>query len=344
MSATVAEALQRVSLGAELTSDEMHDVIGSVMAGEASPELVAALLAALHVRGETALEIAGAAQAMRDLVVELPPAPPGAIDTAGTGGDHSGTFNVSTLAAIVAAGAGVAVAKHGNRAATSRCGSAEVLEALGVRIDIPPVAAARAVAEVGIGFLYARSCHPAMAAVAPVRAALPIPTIFNRLGPLTNPMFVTRQLLGVGRADMAPGAVQALQLLGSDRVWVVHSADGMDEISTAAPTSVSALESGDTRNFTIDPSEFVAPGRIEDLQGGGAADNADIARRVLGAEPGPQRDIVLLNAAAALCVASDSDDIGDGMERAAVSIDSGEAAAVLERWVAFTEAAAEGGQ
>jgi anthranilate phosphoribosyltransferase len=341
MNIGVDQALRRVSAGGELSGDEMREVILSVMQEEASPELVAGLLAALHTRGETTLEIAGAAQAMRDLVVELPEAPDGAIDTAGTGGDGSGTFNISTAAAIVAAGAGAVVAKHGNRAATSQCGSAEVLEALGVGIDILPQLAAQAVAEVGIGFLYARACHPAMAAVAPIRAALPIPTIFNRLGPLTNPMFVTRQLLGVGRADTAEGTLEALALLGSERVWVVHSEDGMDEISTAAPTEVSALENGERRHFTIDPSDFVAPAAIEDLRGGDARRNAEIIGSVLAGEGGPHLDVVLVNAAAALCIASDSDDFGAALDRAAASIHGGNAAAILERWVRFTEKAAE---
>ncbi|MEE8331821.1 MAG: anthranilate phosphoribosyltransferase [Acidimicrobiia bacterium] len=341
MSIGVDKALERVSAGTELSGDEMRDVIRSVMEGDASPDVVADLLTALHTRGETTAEIAGAAQAMRDLVVELPHAPAGAIDTAGTGGDDSGTFNISTLAAIVAAGAGAIVAKHGNRAATSQCGSAEVLESLGVRIDIPPLRAAQAVHEVGIGFLYARACHPAMAAVAPIRAALAIPTIFNRLGPLTNPMFVTRQLVGVGRANMIEGALQALAILGSDRVWVVHSEDGLDEISTAAPTRVATLENRATREFVIDPSEFVAPARIEDLKGGDAQRNAEIARSVLAGKPGPHRDVVLLNAAAALCVASDDDDISAGVQRAANSIDSGAAAETLERWVSFTGSAAQ---
>lgn len=340
MSLAVDQALRLVAAGAELSGDEMHEVILSMMRGEAAAELVAGLLAALHTRGETTAEIAGAARAMRELVVELPPAPPGAIDTAGTGGDRSGTFNISTVSAIVAAAAGVTVAKHGNRAATSRCGSAEVLEALGVRIDIPPLAAAQAVHELGIGFLYARACHPAMAAVAPVRAALPIPTIFNRLGPLTNPMFVTRQLLGVARADMVEGTLEALALLGSDTVWVVHSEDGLDEISTAAPTTVTALEHGVRSQFSIDPSDFVPRAAVEELQGGDAVRNAAIARDVLAGEPGPHRDVVLLNTAAALCVASGSDDIGAGAERAAASIDSGAAARLLDRWARFTVAAA----
>ena len=336
----ISGALQRVVQGEELAQAEMRDVIEAIMRGEAGELLVGALLTALRMRGETLEELAGAAEAMLALAVELPEAPPGAIDTCGTGGDGAGTFNISTVAALVVAGAGVPVAKHGNRAATSRCGSAELLEALGVRLDVEPSRMAAAVRDVGIGFLFARDCHPAMAEVVPIRRALPIPTLFNRLGPLTNPMRPRRQLLGVAQAAMLDGTLEVLARLGAERAWVVHGEDGLDEISTCAATRVHALEDGTRRVFTIAAGEFVPEAKAEDLAGGDPAQNAAIASAVLGGEAGPRRDVVLLNAAAALCVAGRAGELREGLERATDAIDSGRAREVLERWVAFT---AEGG-
>jgi anthranilate phosphoribosyltransferase len=333
-------ALQRVAGGGELSREEMRAVIGEIIDGSAAEPVVAALLALLHARGETLDELVGAAQALRERTVPLPEAPAGAIDTCGTGGDGAGTFNISTIAALVVAGAGVPVAKHGNRAATSRCGSAELLEVLGVRLDLAPERMARAVAEVGIGFLFARACHPAMARVAPLRASLPIPTLFNRLGPLTNPMRPRRQLLGVGQADALALLAGALLALGVERAWVVHGEDGLDEISSCADTRVLAVEDGVIRESLLRVGEFVPRAQPADLAGGDAQENAAIARAILAGEPGPGRDVVLLNAGAALVVAGAAGDPAEGVQLAASSLDSGAARDTLARWVAFCEAEA----
>jgi len=333
----IGEVLERVVSGAFLTRAEMRGVIRSVMSGEENELEIAGLLAALRTRGESVDEIVGAAQAMRELALPLPAAPEGAVDTCGTGGDGANTFNISTVAALVVAGAGVPVAKHGNRAATSQCGSAELLEELGVGLDTAPERMALSVAEVGIGFLFARACHPAMAAVAPIRAALPIPTVFNRLGPLTNPMGVRRQLLGVGRAEHLESALQAMIELGAEAVWVVHGEDGLDEISTAAATTVCAYQGGEVERFRLAPGEHVPEARREDLKGGDAVENAAIARQVLDGESGARRDIVVLNAAATLCVAGRATSLPEGISLATESIDQGRARDVLERWVEFTQ-------
>ena len=237
------------------------------------------------------------------------------------------------------AGAGVPVAKHGNRAASSRCGSAEVLEALGVNLDAAPERMAQCVCEVGIGFLFARACHPAMARVAPVRSALGIRTIFNRLGPLTNPMRVSRQLVGVADASLLEPTLAVLVELGVRSAWVVHGEDGLDEISLCAPTHVHAYREGAHEIFSVRPGEIVAQARPEDLLGGDAEENAAIARHILAGEPGPQRDVVLLNAGAALCVAGRAEELAEGARLAAESIDSGRAGDALMRFVAYTEAA-----
>jgi anthranilate phosphoribosyltransferase len=297
---------------------------------------IAALLAALRTRGETLDEVVGAAEALRELALPLPAAPEGAIDTCGTGGDGANTFNISTVSALVAAGAGVPVAKHGNRAASSRCGSAELLEALGVAIEIPPERMARSVSEIGFGFLYARACHPAMARVAPVRAALGIRTLFNRLGPLTNPMRVRRQLVGVAAAALVEPTLAALVELGADCVWVVHGEDGVDELSISAPTRVAAYANGRTERFIVGHGEIVPAAPRAEIAGGDAAENARIARAVLAGEKGAPRDAVLLNSAAALCVAGRARDLREGVQRAAESLDGGCAAALLERFAAFT--------
>ena len=331
----IGAAVRRVAAGEELTRDEMRDVIGAIMSGEEPDARVAALLALLHARGETVEELTGAAEAMRAHALALPEAPPGAIDTCGTGGDGANTFNISTVAALVVAGAGVPVVKHGNRAATSRCGSAELLEQLGVRLETAPERMARAVERVGIGFLFARACHPAMARVAPIRAALPIPTLFNRLGPLTNPMHPRRQLLGVGQASALESSAAVLKALGLARAWVVHGSDGLDEISSGADTEVCALEDGALRRFTLPAGKYVPRCLPGDLAGGDAEENGAIAEEVLAGASGPRRDVVLLNAGAALVVAGAATALEGGVGLAAESIDSGRARDVLERWVEF---------
>jgi anthranilate phosphoribosyltransferase len=329
-------ALQRVIGGERLSSAEMRGLLHRIVEGEGSELQVGALLVALRTRGETVDEIVGAAEAMLELAVPLPEAPPGAVDTCGTGGDRSGTFNISTGSALVVAASGVPVAKHGNRAASSRCGSADVLEALGLRIELPPEQAARSVREVGIGFFFARTCHPAMARVAPIRAALGVPTIFNRLGPLSNPMRVRRQVVGVAEASDAEGMLEALARLGAERVWVVHGEDGLDEISPCAPTHVWMYDRSGSERLLIEPGRLVSKGRREDLAGGDAGCNAEILRAVLRGERGAPRDAVVVNAAAALVVAEAVPDLERGVECASETLDSGSAQALLDRWVAFT--------
>ncbi len=333
----IRAALERVVAGETLTRSEARELVRALMSGDADDVEIAALLAALRTRGETVDEVAGAAEAMRELAVELPAAPAGAIDTCGTGGDGSDSFNISTVSALVCAGAGVPVAKHGNRAASSKCGSAEVLEALGVNLDAPPARMAAAVREVGMGFLYARACHPAMARVAPIRTRLGIRTIFNRLGPLTNPMRVRRQLIGVADARLVEPTLRALVELGVERAWVVHGTDGLDELSIEAPTLVHAWEEGRERRFELAAGSVVPVGRKGDLTGGDAAQNAGIARAVLSGERGPRRDVVLLNAAACLCVAGRVETPEEGAAVAADAIDSGAATSLLERFAAFTQ-------
>jgi len=332
----MSRALERAVSGELFSRAEMRALVLEIMSGALGDVQIAALLAALRTRGETLDEVVGAAEAMRELALPLPEAPAGAIDTCGTGGDGANSFNISTVSALVVAGAGVPVAKHGNRAASSRCGSAELLEALGVAIDIPPERMARAVTEVGFGFLYARACHPAMARVAPVRAALGIRTLFNRLGPLTNPMRVRRQLVGVAAAALVEPTLAALVELGAERVWVVYGEDGLDELSISAPTRVAAYANGQTERFIVGHGEIVPEAARAEIAGGDAAENARIARAVLAGEKGPPRDAVLLNSAAALCVAGRARDLRDGVRRAAESLDTGRANALLERFAGFT--------
>ncbi len=332
----IPDLLERVVDGEVLERGEANKLVRAIMQGDGNELEIAGLLAAMRTRGESVEELIGAAEAMRELAVELPGAPDDAIDTCGTGGDGSNTFNISTVSALVVAGAGVPVAKHGNRAASSRCGSAEVLEALGMDLDAPPDLMAQSVREVGIGFLFARSCHPAMARVAPIRSGLGIRTIFNRLGPLTNPMGVRRQVVGVAVQDHMEAMLQALIELGTSRAWVVHGEDGLDEISLSAPTRVLSYEGGQTRERRLQPDEIVPVADREQLIGGDADENAEIARAVLAGERGPRRDVVLLNAAAGLCVAERAASLEDGVQLAAETIDSGKAERLLARFVAFT--------
>ena len=331
----IGAVLEQVRRGESLERAEMQGVISEIMEGKGTDPEIEELLRLLHARGETLEEVVGAAQAMRALALPLPEAPPDAIDTCGTGGDASGTFNISTLAALVVAGAGVPVAKHGNRAATSRCGSADVLEALGVRLEIAPERMAESVQEVGIGFLFARACHPAMARVAPIRAKLATPTIFNRLGPLTNPMRVRRQLVGVADVLLCEPTLAALVELGVESAWVVHASDGLDEASTCSTSEFWIHANGDQSRQRLEPGELLPSARLQDLKGGDAAFNAEIVRAVLSGETGPRREIVLLNAAAALCVAGRASTLARGVDQARESIDSGAAHSVLGNWITF---------
>ncbi len=336
---SVAEAITTAAGGEEVPAAVLEAAFGEIMEGKASPVQIAALLVALRTRGERVGEIVAAARALRARAETAPLFDPRAVDTCGTGGDGADTFNISTIAAFVVAGAGVPVAKHGNRAASSRSGSFDVLEALGVRADLPVDAAARVAAEVGIGFFYARRAHPAMRFVAPVRAELGIRTLMNCLGPLLNPVGARRQLVGVyDRALVAPLA-RALGELGAERALVVHGDDGLDEITTTSFTHTALWDGETVRPGTLDVAELgVARARPEDLAGGDAAENAEIGRAVLGGAPGPRRDVVLVNAAGALLAAGEVADLAEGLVRARESLDSGAAA---ERLAGLVRASAE---
>lgn len=332
------DLLARVAGGAELDQSEAASAMRAMISGEASPLLAASLLTALKMRGETAGEIAGFARAMRESAVRIQPRCPRLVDTCGTGGGGVQTFNVSTTAAFVVAGAGVSVAKHGNRAMTSACGSADVLEALGVRIDLPPERVCTCVEEVGIGFMFAQAHHPAMRHVAPIRRELPFRTLFNVLGPLTNPAGAHAQVIGVYEARLVPLIAQALRELGCERALVVYGADGLDELSTLGPTDVAQLRNGEIGYYEIRPERLgltpvprsgIAPG--PDI-----AANARLLRRVLEGDPGPHREIVLLNAAAALWVSGAAAGLAQGLRLAAESIDSGAAGRKLDELIQAT--------
>jgi anthranilate phosphoribosyltransferase len=307
-----------------------------MMSGVASPVQMAAFLMALRVRGETIPEITGASRLMRARMLPVE-APPDAVDIVGTGGDGHNTFNVSTCAAIVAAGAGVPIAKHGNRAVSSLSGASDVLAALGVKIDLQPVAITRSIAKSGVGFMWAPMHHPAMKAWAPARAELGIRTILNLLGPLANPAGVKRQVVGVFNAAWTEPIAEVLNNLGSVHAWVVHGSDGLDEITTTGPTRVTELKDGKIHTFEVRPSDAgLPPATLEDLKGGDATVNAAAIRELLGGESGAFRDIVVLNAGAALLVGGKAATLREGAERAARAIDDGSAARALDQLVAAT--------
>jgi anthranilate phosphoribosyltransferase len=285
-------------------------------------------------KGERPAEIVGLARTMRERAVKLERGWPDVFDTCGTGGDRAHTFNVSTVAALVVAGCGVQVAKHGNRSVSSRCGSADLFEALGVEITAPPAVVESCLEKAGIAFFFAPTFHPSMRHAGPTRKELGVRTAFNLLGPLTNPAGAKRQLVGVPRPELTELVARALALLGSERAWVVHGADGLDEISTTGYTKVSECSNGAVRTFYVHPSEFgVAKATADALKGGDAQQNAAIARGVLSGDKGPPRDIVVLNAGVALFIAEAAPSIEEGIRRAADSLDSGRAAAALERLV-----------
>ncbi|HVE71830.1 MAG TPA: anthranilate phosphoribosyltransferase [Thermoanaerobaculia bacterium] len=337
----IAEAIKRVVDGQDLGRDEMHEVFGAVMDGRASDVQKSALLVALRMKGETPEEITGAALAMRERVTPLDVYRDDLVDTCGTGGDGRGTFNISTIAAIVAAGAGANVAKHGNRAVSSSCGSADVLSALGVHIDLNAAQMSEVLRRAGIAFLFAPKLHPAMAAVASVRKELGLRTIFNVLGPLTNPAFARRQVLGVYNARLVEVVARVLAALGAIHALVVHSRDGLDEISVSAPTLVCEVRDGEVRAYEVTPEELgIARHPIEELAGGDARANADIAREILqGRDTGAKLDIVAANAGAALYVAGAAGTIREGVALAKESIASGRALAKLEQLVSESKAA-----
>jgi anthranilate phosphoribosyltransferase len=332
-------ALGRVVSGGDLSAEEMAAALGAIMDGLATDAQIGALLTGLRMKGETVEEIVGAVTAMRARAVAVEIASPRLLDTCGTGGDGAGTFNVSTAVAFVCAAAGVRVAKHGNRAISSRVGSADVLEALGVDITLPPAAVARCVDTVGIGFMFAPAHHSALRHAAPARRELGFRTLLNLLGPMTNPAGATHQLVGLfDRAHLATVA-EVLGRLGASRALVVHGCDGLDELTLAGPTFAAAWVDGAVRELTLAPEDFgLARSDASALAGGSAADNAALIRRVLAGAPGPAADIVRLNAGAALWVAEAAPDIAAGVARASEILASGAAVATLEALVAATRA------
>lgn len=336
MSDALKPFLAKVADGTALTAQEAEDAFAVIMSGEATSAQIAGLLMALRVRGETVDEITGAVRAMRAKMLPVT-APAGAIDVVGTGGDGSGTFNISTGAALVVAGCGVPVAKHGNRALSSKSGAADVLTSLGVNLDAELPLVERAIAEAGIGFLMAPRHHAAMKHVMPARVEMGVRTIFNILGPLSNPAGVTRQFTGVFARQWVEPLAQVLKNLGSEACWVVHGEDGLDELTTTGPSFVAQLKDGAITTFTVTPADAGMPtARPEDLKGGTPEVNAQAIHDLVAGKKGPYRDIVLLNAAASLVVAGKVDDLTSGVATAAQAIDGGAAAQAMDRLVAIT--------
>jgi anthranilate phosphoribosyltransferase len=332
--------IAKVANGATLTRQEAAAAFDSMMSGEATPSQMGALLMGLRVRGETVDEITGAVTTMRAKMLGVK-APPDAVDVVGTGGDASGSYNISTCAAFIVAGAGVPVAKHGNRALSSKSGAADVLQALGVKIELNAEQVGDCIRDAGIGFMFAPAHHPAMKNVGPTRVELGTRTIFNLLGPLSNPASVKRQMVGTFAKHWIEPMAQVLKNLGSDCVWVVHGSDGLDEITTAGPTSVAALDKGAIRTFEIKPEDIGLPrAKPEALRGGDAEHNARALLDVLKGKGGAFRDVALFNAAAALVVAGKTKDLKDAAGLARKSIDSGEAEGKLDRLIAVSNAAA----
>lgn len=339
----LSRIIERVEAGATLSRGDAEAAMEELLAGRARHEEIVRLLAALRARPYTVDELVGFAAGMRrraEPVFRVGEAPPDRqVDTCGTGGDASGTFNISTAAAIVAAAAGARVAKHGNRSVSSRSGSADVLEALGARIDLPVMRAGAAILEIGMGFLFAPAAHLAMRHAMPARRELGGRTVFNLLGPLTNPAGARAQVLGVFAAEYVEPMARALAELGAERAFVVHGAGGLDEISLAGDTIVVEVRRGSVTTYTVTPEEFgVARAPLEALRGGDAAENAALIRRILAGEPGAARDIVVVNAAAALVVAGAAENFRSGARIAAEAIDSGAARDKLAAFVAFTNA------
>lgn len=326
----IREALEALVARRDLSEAEAAAVMEEIMEGQATPALLGAFLVALRMKGETAEEVAGFARTMRAKALRVEP--PGlVVDTCGTGGDGQGTFNISTAAAFVVAGAGLAVAKHGNRAASSKCGSADVLEAAGVKIELTPEQVRACLEEVGIGFMFAPAFHPAMRHAAPTRRELGVATVFNILGPLCNPAGARHQVLGVARPGLVDVISEALLRLGAAHVLVVHSQDGVDELTLSAPSVVSELRDGELRRYRVEPETLgLAKAPLSALRGGSAEENAAALRRVLQGEAGPLRDVVLLNAAAGLVAGDCAADLREGLELARASVDSGAALAKLE--------------
>ncbi len=336
MFSSLIEKLQRRE---DLTMDEAAGAMGEIMDGRAQPAQIAGLLVALTMKGERPSEIVGLARTMRSRAARLSREYAPVFDTCGTGGDRANTFNVSTVSALVLAGCGVRVAKHGNRSVSSQCGSADLFEALGVQIAASPAVVEHCLDEAGIAFFFAPTFHPSMKHAALARRDLGVRTAFNLLGPLTNPAGASRQLVGVPRPELTELVARSLALLGSERAWVVHGADGLDEISTTGYTKISECRGGAVNTFYVHPGDFgvpkAAPG---DLRGGDAAENAVIAKAVLDGSTGPARDIVVLNTAAALLIAGQAATIPEGIVQACAALDSGRARRALDRLIAISTA------
>ena len=336
----ILEALTR---GEHLSLGQTTAAATEILKGDATSAQVAAFAVSLRIKGESVEEMAALLDVMLDFGrrVDLVPGTD-AVDTCGTGGDRACTINASTVAALVVAGAGAKVCKHGNRSQTSQCGSADLLEALGVAIDLSPVSVAACVEQAGMGFCFAPSYHPAFRHVGPTRRELGVPTVFNFLGPVANPARVRRQVLGVSDPAMGSKLIGVLQAHGAERALVVHGHDGLDELSTITSSTVIELRDGEVRSYDVDPAALgLKPATLEDIQGGDPPTNAALARRVLDGEPGPKRDFILLNAAAGLVAAGVAEDLPAGLEAAAASVDEGRAAAVLERLVTVSVAQAQ---
>jgi anthranilate phosphoribosyltransferase len=336
---TVQQALARLLDGHDLTREEARAVMNEIMVGEATPAQIGGFLVALRLKGETADEIAGCAEAMREHVLTVRPKRDDLVDTAGTGGDAARTINISTAAALVAAAAGAGVAKHGNRAVSSASGSADVLEALGFRLELPREEIERSIDELGFGFLFAPTHHPAMRHAAPVRRELAARTVFNVLGPLTNPAGARAQVVGVYAPSLVRTIAEVLAQLGARRAFVVHGAAGIDELSPAGPNLVCEVVDGDVREREIDPLELgIERCDPSDLRGGSPGDNAEAIRAVFRGENGGKRSAILLNAAGAIAAAGHADDLREGLEVARTAVDSGAALARLDELIAFSQA------
>jgi anthranilate phosphoribosyltransferase len=333
----IQQALARLLDGHDLSREEARGVMGSIMNGEATQAQIAGFLIALRTKGETADEIAGCAEAMREHALPVRPRRNDLVDTAGTGGDGARTINISTAAALVAAAAGAGVAKHGNRAVSSACGSADVLEALGFDLDLTAERVAQSIDELGFGFLFAPTHHPAMRHAAPVRSELAARTVFNVLGPLTNPAGARAQVVGVYAPELVRTIAEVLAQLGATRAFVVHGAGGIDELSPSGPNFVCEVVNGDIRARNIDPLEFGLP-RCDpaELRGGSPEENAAAIRGVFAGEDGGRRSAILLNAAGAIAAGGHADDLREGLELAREAVDSGAAAARLDSLIAFT--------
>jgi len=334
----IKEALSKIVSRSDLTMAEAREVMREIMKGEATQAQIGAFLTALRMKGETVDEIAGCAQAMRESAIPVKPNRNQLVDTCGTGGDGSGTFNISTTVAFVAAGAGLAVAKHGNRSVSSRCGSADLLQALGVNLELAPEQVAQCIDEVGIGFLFAPKLHPAMKYALAPRQEIGLRTIFNILGPLSNPAQAKRQLLGVYHSDLTELMAEVLRALGAEHAFVVHGADGLDELSVTGLNKISRLHDGDIETYYLNPQDLGLPrAKLSDLAGGSVEDNAAITKALLAGKDGPKRDVILLNAAAVLIAGGKASSFSDGMKLAAEAIDNGSAQRKLHQVVEFSQ-------